>query len=23
LAGLELEPPLIGSTSFVAEGATA
>jgi hypothetical protein len=23
LAGSELEPPLIGSTSFVAEGATA
>jgi hypothetical protein len=22
LAGLELEPPVIGSTSFVAEGAT-
>jgi hypothetical protein len=23
LAGSELEPPVIGSTSFVAEGATA
>jgi hypothetical protein len=23
VAGLELEPPMIGSTSFVAEGATA
>jgi hypothetical protein len=23
LAGFELEPPVIGSTSFVAEGATA